>query len=479
MASEFWHDWKATRVWRRLALYLLLGVGFAALSDYLPVGEAAKRGLTRVWGPFWTSGYPASGRDQVTVVLLDDDDLKSYDEPWPASLGFHQRRLQEMAKYQPKAIFLDMVFLDDRRDPGLQAFIAAACQIRAAGVPLALGSFRQVGRESSIQQQMLAAKVEVDGQSVPCIEEAYLHAKIDQFDQSAWDYELNLGTESAPRYSPATWLYSQGHAVTKELLTMDMALIWGTTTHPVNLDWINQGKLPDEACGAEWSGWDHLKVWGAPPEPLCPYHLTLPMRTLKRTYGFSNAQLEQAIHGKYLIYGTNLQSSGDVIASPYHGRQAGAYLHAMALDNLLSFDGKPKYAGDFAKGKAATLFILFGILLVSVAVAFHSEYLLIKEEKARAQSAAQPDGTHPRLSCRLCHALCKRAPGLARALVWWSVVGLMMYLLFQISYHGLELGPLVWIEFVLFPIALEFLEWGERMSEALEGWVDDLSVRRP
>lgn len=159
----------------RLAVFIVFGLLFAAYSEYMPVGETVKRALTRIWGPLLTQDHPASGREQISVLLLDDDDLGQYGETWPVSLGFHARRIKELAAYRPKAIFIDLVFLDNRRDPELDGFIDAACKARLAGVPVMIGSFRHAGKSSATQQQMLERSVEGaggHGASVPCIEEA-------------------------------------------------------------------------------------------------------------------------------------------------------------------------------------------------------------------------------------------------------------------------------------------------------------------
>ena len=99
--------------WISFIIYLLIGLACAMLAERMMMAEGAKRALTRIWGPLLTSSYPSTGRDQITVMLVDDEDLRDYDETWPVSLGFYQRRLQDMVAYKPKAVFFDIVFLDD------------------------------------------------------------------------------------------------------------------------------------------------------------------------------------------------------------------------------------------------------------------------------------------------------------------------------------------------------------------------------
>jgi CHASE2 domain-containing sensor protein len=44
-----------------------------------------------------------------------------------------------------------------------------------------------------------------------------------------------------------------------------------------------------------------------------------------------------------VLIGADILGSGDRIESPVHGQVPGVYLHAMALDNLLTFGGRPPF----------------------------------------------------------------------------------------------------------------------------------------
>lgn len=459
----------------RFILFVVLGLLFATLAEHMPVGEAAKRAVARIWAPALTASYPHSGQEQVTVVLLDDDDLKAYGETWPVPLGFHQRRLLDLLKYHPKAIFFDIAFIDDRGDRELDGFLDAACRARLAGVRVAVGSFSHVGIESHTQASMLARTVQgADGRPLPCVEQAFLHTKIDGIDQSVWEYELDLAEQphhgahggeraGAHRLAPAAWLYGVDHAVEPDLLEPEMALIWGTATYPGNLDWINTGARP---CAADGNFWHRLV--GHLEPALCPYQRTLPMRTLKGTVGFSPAQLEQALSGKYVLYGVDLQSTGDIVVSPYHGRMAGTYLHAMALDNLLSFQGQPKRAGEFHWAwplNVATAFSVCAVVLISAWI------LLVAFWRKRC--LAWYEGRFAHKGRGWGAVLRHRGMRLALWLLALLAALLPISLLFWISYYRLNLGPLVWIEFVLFPLALEFLHVGEEIAEGITGMWED------
>lgn len=472
--------------WRLLWLFLIylgLGLLLAFLSPWLPASEGAKRVATRIWGPVLTDSYPGTGRDQITVLLIDDKDLREYGEVWPVSLGFHERRLLELLKYRPKAVFFDIVFLDDRKDPDLDGFVGAACKARQAGIPVFIGSFGNIGfAPSRTERTMLERRVDVGGRSLPCIEAAYLNMRIDGYDQSVWEYDIDVPPqgEAARRAgavfpSPAARLFRVEHALDPQVAAEPMALVWGTASDPRNLEWLNSDLRPGGPgayCTSTWA-WRRVLPIGKGNAPLCPYQQLLPVRTLKRVHGLDADDLGEAIGGKYLIYGTQLQSNGDVILAPYHGRIAGAFLHAMALDNLLSFAGKPKAGGDFGQpwNGPATWFTLFAVAIISALIAAGKVFKLSGWLRVAAdrmlgwwsRDAGERDTLAERAGRQAWLAGRRSTRGLLAWLMLASVYLATVGLLVMVSYTLMDLGPLVWIEFALFPISMELLHVGDML----------------
>jgi hypothetical protein len=491
------HSHELPRLPRRVGFLInvTLGLLFAFFAQWLPSSEGGKRIVTRIWGPLVTQYYPSSGRDQVTVMLIDDLDLHQYEEMWPVSLGFHQRRLQQLLKYGPKAVFFDIAFLDDRRDADLDGFIDTACRARQQGVPVFIGSFANAGLSPSrVEAEMLGRRVEVHGRSQPCIEAAYLNLKIDGFDQSVWEYDVGLPPGGAhrgegehghhaagPRYpSPAARLFAVDHRLDAEVLAEPMALVWGMESDPFNLGWmrnqthdVGDGPL----CAGAWN-WERVLPFGKMGPPLCPYQRTLPMRTLNRANGLGAEDLRDALAGKYVIYGTHLQSTADTVTSPYHGRIAGAYVHAMALDNLLAFEGKPRRAGEFGEPGSGevTAFTVFAVVVICGFIAF-KERFSAKLEKRKHQSrkamhmSPGENRTQPttwrrmmELSRVIGHGIRAR---LVPALLFTLSALVLVMVLIYVSYSLLRLGPMVWVEYALFPLGMHFLHIGEKIEEAI------------
>jgi hypothetical protein len=70
------------------------------------------------------------------------------------------------------------------------------------------------------------------------------------------------------------------------------------------------------------------------------------MRTLQGRGPIDPGDLEAKVRGKAVLYGVNLQSAGDVVSTPWHDRLPGVQVHAMALDNLLTYGDNYKRVSE-------------------------------------------------------------------------------------------------------------------------------------
>jgi hypothetical protein len=68
----------------------------------------------------------------------------------------------------------------------------------------------------------------------------------------------------------------------------------------------------------------------------CPYSLTLSASDLEVSTPEDRALLAQLLRDRLVLVGANITSTGDLVQSPVHGQIPGIYLHAMALDNLIT-----------------------------------------------------------------------------------------------------------------------------------------------
>ena len=88
-----------------------------------------------ITGPYL---YPETGRDEISVALVEDSHARRYAQPWPWSYGAQARALDALLAYQPRAVIVDVLFVDPRNDPTFPNLIDEIGRYKKAAVPLYL-----------------------------------------------------------------------------------------------------------------------------------------------------------------------------------------------------------------------------------------------------------------------------------------------------------------------------------------------------
>lgn len=509
---------------------VVTGLFLAWLSSKLLIDEVVKRATTRIYAPLLSLNYPDSGQRSIAVVTLDDTDLREYGLNWPVPLDYYQRLLDSVVKRKPQAIFLDVVFLDNKPEREVNALVGAACRATEAGVPFFMATFARGALTSNAERKLFGARTAT---GVPCAVPVRSNVTPDSLDQSQWAYPLKPRAEDeAGRYaaelpdSVALTIYCRFHAATCPAhAEVPQALVWATRAAPTNVEIMvtrDAGGALKPVCRGVWNWWEVIpgaglvmQLAGRPSLPLCPYNQVVPVRAFKGQ-GFAPQELDEALAGKIVMIGADLKAVGDNAFSPLHGRLPGVHVHAMALDNLISFGGQYRANGDFEWHElwhsAANRFIFLSLLLTASAI------VVWQRHKARVTPPDLSDALEPRPNfgdwpvVRWLDRLAARHPGdrgVARAVRWgrravWLVVRLPLVLaspllvalgrprlgstqksrhafklavlgapiymalcalVFYLGYYVFFQGPLSIIEYVLFPLMSHFLHLGERCAE--------------
>jgi hypothetical protein len=482
----------------RSALFLfVVGVFLAQISEWLPLEEQFKRAVARIYAPALDWTYPRAGRDAITIAQVDDDDLAAYREDWPIGYRFHRRRLLNLTLdrpegKRPRAIFVDVLFLDPRRqDPAILADVF--CRMSDAGIGVFLASLNWTPYKYPRTTELLKRPGDPDG--APCGTEVSVARNDDIFDEMAWAYNLRSGEgkREAPMDSAALAMFRHLEPDRAARVPRDapLALIWGTSPHPFNPSWMRRADDAQPVCRDTWAAlvilkglWTSLTNLTIPEwehKRLCPYTRVLPMRALQGTVG--PEVLDDALAGRAVIYGLNLQSAGDVFRAPLHGPLAGAHLHAMALDNMISFSGATKRAEGFDLMKPrtrGTLFTLSALAVLALLMAFTRHFRPRFEEKiiewwtgfSFRRGRARKSLSAEKLRARYfrCVRLYRTTRLMAAAILYLSVALLVAYL----GYEVFGLGPLTWIEYALFLMLAHFIG----AARYLENWVSSALRRR-
>ena len=97
---------------------LLIGLLIGVTAQFDPVGMKTAAALQsesffiRLVGGPW---YRSEAQDKITVVLIDDKYLAESNEAWPLSYEEQTQLLAGILARNPKAVFLDLLYLHKQR----------------------------------------------------------------------------------------------------------------------------------------------------------------------------------------------------------------------------------------------------------------------------------------------------------------------------------------------------------------------------
>lgn len=357
-------------------ILVLISFGMLYLGDKL---NASGMVLTRFMAAGQAAvtaqiGYPDRARDQVAVVLYDEQFLRAYESAWPISYQDHADWLLRLAGQpglRPKAIFVDITFGQGRDDPTLPVLKEALCTLRdSLHIPVFLAALP----EAATGQLGLRAGL---GSCFTAVGADYTPDTLDGY---AWTYPLtshlaSTGWTSGPPSSRAQPAYrSAAMAMAQDAgriplgeESVPMALVWGAdAVLGTPLAERDRGCVPGRSLWRNLTPGLFLQFQGAPP-PLCPYHRTLSM---EQVGALPEAELAAALAGRYVLVGANIPGHNDFARSPVHGLVPGVHYHAMALDNLLSYRERYKLDHEWNADGMGTL-AWSGLLTVLAVLAVH------------------------------------------------------------------------------------------------------------
>ena len=109
--------------------------GLASSSD-----KASAQWLNRMF----SSKYPSTGQQHITVVLIDDAYLMRNNTSWPMPYNEQSKLFKRLLAYKPKAVFVDLLYSHDHSlgDPtrGSQLLANVFERYQRRGIPLLLAN---------------------------------------------------------------------------------------------------------------------------------------------------------------------------------------------------------------------------------------------------------------------------------------------------------------------------------------------------
>ena len=391
--SSHW-QWHVARRLVAVLVVVLIGsldpIGLQAVSD-----ARSRDAMYRISAPF----YPDTARDRIALVLIDSPTLKSGVMDWPPKFDQYELLLTAIAALEPKAVFLDLLFLDRRGSQWDIDHFADRIADLTETVPVFLPTAQEV--------------TPADGACVPPHEEvlpelARVGSRVDGsggapfarfrgFGESYYPVYGHCGARVLPSAAAAMLLVGRegsSHAETAASMDEPMSIRWGdgaspfTLRHQVRDDhsapcqaapegWLGRlRRMLDRLGEAVFAGWV-----GKDEDRPCLYHPHLSAVDLIGLYREASGEGEPPnsaaltlaeLKGAYVLVSANVLAVGDKVQTPTHGQVPGVAAHAMALDNLLTLGADYVHAPPAFKELDANDLIQLAV----VVFLFHVEYLV-------------------------------------------------------------------------------------------------------
>ena len=430
----------------------------------------------------------------ASVVLWTDRGLARKDLVWPIRMENHADALEAILAYGPKGVFVDIVFVDDparRGDDSLDDLVDVFELYEEADVPLYLAdpdladlevleSLRNALREDALIPIVLQSRSS---------QYAY-HSVV----------ELKNGESRA---NGAMAVYRQGAgAQNEDFGPREFQLFWGGSANEISrkgwdchgidmpgsfhhlLYWaavdvvvpvwnflVSQSRY---GGGATSSGSaSHTEAFPCPYLPVLPADMFIDLPTcVPGDQGCASAaevsnrlvgelafdDLRSSITDRYVVYGASIHGADDIFEIPIYDHRGlpGAFVHAMALDNLIESKGNVQpapnsrtLAGEVANYALSALlatFSLFGVVLLLFRVRPRLRDMVEKKIKNHAPRFDRPwllALVHGGVNI-LCHVLLIVGVGggllfVTWAIYLWSDLGILNWLAILLSSGALSL----------------------------------------
>ena len=364
---------------RILMSLFLLGM-LLNLVEPFGLSNATKAHSQRIAARGMSPFYGSPAQDHIAVVLIDDQTLGARQMGWPPQYSYYDELLRRILAQQPHAVYLD-ILMEQRRsyDSSYEdARAGLADEIEAAGIPVFFGvsapgarsifsglgyglSNKPVGGalvDAPMASPATGVALDVvtswqgTGSAYPL-----LLAAENVNTAAGWKPPLSTGPGVGADYrSVALALYQtacveetvpgcveRAHDLSAMALATPMAVQWGVT-NPVVADAPAALDCVRDASAGSWerlrtsfsllvdslfSGMDAQRE--DRNRARCPYTLTVFEEQL------DDEALGEVLKDRVVLVGTRLVGLNDSVMSPVHQQIPGVYLHAMALDNLMTW----------------------------------------------------------------------------------------------------------------------------------------------
>lgn len=361
----------------RFGILLKIAVTLLVLGlDIFGIGTATDRASMDAFRKIASHFYPADARDDIIVITFKDSDLpliedwdfnlfaeesemqdRPFSTAWPLTAYERRRFFELVSEGRPAAIFIDLYMPSARGDAATDVAALAA----------SLGAIAR-GDDDRFPVPVFLAELPANQKPAPEQEAAYpgvlplIRGVTDhpvKLVMAGWDGDstaypawvspaegdmlpaVDKGSPGALP-SPAYALYeAQSGAKAEDASDMPpMTLMWGQKApSPLTGDGTStcpEPSLTRTLANAVASPRDSSSSWYQLTP--CLYHSELSARQVINLA--QNNELWKVLEDKLVLIGAVITGIDDSHLSPVHGNVPGVHRHAMALDNLITYDNR-------------------------------------------------------------------------------------------------------------------------------------------
>ncbi len=369
--------------WKWIVLAPLLAVFavfFLTVVDPFGFESATKRQSANIFYKIYAAGYPIHHRGNISVVFVDDETVNSRNESWPPSHLLHGDVLAAILGFEPVAVLVDIYFIHEREGDHFARTAVVINDYNDKSVPLFMIAARSPLPPARKDLQWLARDDKVKLVSAEIESELGESPLYPLSGSSAHKPAAFAIYEMICAKLPATWKSAEIKCEKHHRQdSAEFEVVWGLEPAPFNC--LRAEDKLREVC-RELSDVGpfrralHLIAEGLipgiwrPTDPVSiPYHATISAQDVLD--GGKRADLAPLLTGRIVIYGARLALVKDQVYSPVHGSTEGAFVHAMALDNLLTFGdrvvhrgaGHKRFKKEWTEFQPAALMVLAGLFI--------------------------------------------------------------------------------------------------------------------
>jgi hypothetical protein len=345
--------------------------------DPLGVGVYTKQATTELVSAILSPTTSDEARDEITIVLFDDQFVQRND--WPVEFSVHAKALKKIATFNPAAIYVDLLFIETAARRDWLTLRLTLLDLKERGIPVFLAAAQT--RRNPLFQGFLS--IEPDD---PNQEPTVKLVGTDFDPATAW-----LSYELAPKFtnsgiSPALALFQaycssigrvkdpnqacdsktllSPERVLKDLPTL--AMVWGLTPSEANEGaFVCNENIASEENKQKGLGNTLVQILRQianlislekrDREEFCPRYPTVLYENLKSDFGtqtsltaseepdsesthtttLKDSPLWPYFNNKLVIYGSDIEGSSVFVDPPTHQLLPTPYMHATALEGLL------------------------------------------------------------------------------------------------------------------------------------------------